>query len=256
MTCESQPLPARERSAAPSQALACAHGGQIVAPARFALGVERLDAALGGGLAKARLHELWPASPDDAPGAAGFALMLALRASGKGDTIVWIGQDQGRQGALYSPGLIELGIDPARILFVTAPDEKSLLRAAGDVVRSPAAAVAVIAPTGPAPLLDLTASRRLTLFAERSGTTAILLRTTDPRAPSAAITRWRVAAAASQALEANAPGFPAFAVDLVRQRGGAPSSGWRLEWDRDRAEFAPLPRAVAADDGGEYLAAG
>ena len=104
--------------------------------------------------------------------------------------------------------------------------------------------------------LDLTASRRLTLFTERSGTTAILLRTADPEAPSAAATRWRVAAAPSRALEANAPGAPTFTLDLLRQRGGAPSYGWTLEWDRDRTRFTPLSRDLVADAGGEYLAAG
>jgi protein ImuA len=65
-----------------------------------------------------------------------------------------------------------------------------------------------------------------------------------------------VAAAASAALEADAPGHPAFLIDLVRQRGGAPSFGWRLEWDRDRTRFAPLSGDLAADAGGGYLAAG
>jgi len=250
MTCES-PFPSalRKRLARYEPALP---------PARFTLGVAPLDTILGGGLARARLHEIWPAEAADGANATGFALMLAQRASAAGGPIIWIAEEKGEQknGPLYPPGLVELGIDPARILFVRAPDEKALLRAAADVVRSPAAGITVIAPAGPAPLLDLTASRRLTLFAEASGTTAILLRVADPQAPSAATTRWRVAAATSQALDANAPGHPAFAVDLIRQRGGAPSSGWRLEWDRDRARFAPLSRDLAADAGGGYLATG
>jgi protein ImuA len=256
MTCESPPLPAPQRPTGTKPKIAFTHTESIVPPSRFALGLEPLDTALGGGLARARLHEIWPVAVEDGPSATGFALMLALRASGEKGTIVWIGQEHGRAGALYPPGFAELGIDPRRILFVAAPEEKALLRAAGDVVRSPAAAVAVIAPAGPAPLLDLTASRRLTLFAERSGTTAILLRAIDPQMPSAATTRWRVAAAPSQALEANAPGQTAFNLDLLRQRGGAPSHGWQVEWDRDRARFAPLSRAVAADAGGRYLATG
>ena len=255
MTCESPPSPARRRAAGPVPKIALAQAEPVAPPSRFVLGVSKLDAKLGGGLAEARLHELWPAQADDAPSAAGFALLLALKAAGMNGAIVWIEQ-QSRQGRLYPPGLAELGIDPARILFVNAPDEKALLRAAGDVVRSPAAGAVVIAPAGPAPMLDLTASRRLTLFAERSGTTAILLRNADPHAPSAATTRWQVAAACSRVLEANAPGAPAFALDLVRQRGGAPSHGWTLEWDRDRARFAPLSRDLAADAGGGYLAAG
>jgi protein ImuA len=255
MTCESQPSPALQRLARTLET-GVAQAEPVVPTSRFALGAAALDAVLGGGLAQARLHELWPATPADAPSAAGFALMLALRGSGEDGTIVWIGQEHPRHAPLYPPGLAELGIDPARILFVSTPDEKTLLRTAGDVARSPAATVTVIAPAGPAPLLDLTASRRLTLFAERSGTTAILLRTADPQASSAAATRWKVAAALSQALEANAPGHPAFTVDLTRQRGGAPSTGWRLEWDRDRTCFTALSRAVATDDGDRYLATG
>ena len=227
------------------------------APARFALGVERLDAVLGGGLARGRLHDVWPATEVDGASAAGFALMLGLRAGGHGGNIVWIAQENGggRLPPLYPPGLADLGADPARLLFVAAPDAKALLRAAADVVRSPAAGTAVIAPSGSAREFTLTATRRLTLFAERSGVTAILLRTYDPEAPSAATTRWSIASAPSSALEADAPGHPAFAADLIRQRGGAPSPGWRLEWDRDAAAFAPISGDPSADAGGGRLAA-
>lgn len=250
MTCESPSLPALKQRLAGFE--------PAVPPTRFALGVERLDAILGGGLMRGRLHEVWPAGAADGASATAFALMLARRASGRDGPIVWIAEEKSerRQGPLYPPGLAELGIDPACLLFVCAPDAKALLRAAGDVTRSSAAGTAVIAPAGPAPLLDLTATRRLTLFAEHSGVTAILLRGADPRAPSAAATRWQVAGAPSIALEANAPGHPAFTLDLLRQRNGAPSPGWRLEWDRDRTRFAPLSRDLAADAGGGYLAVG
>ena len=165
MTCESPPLAARQRPAGLVPKIAFAHAETIVPPPRLPLGLPLLDAALGGGLAKARLHEIWPAAVADAPSATGFALLLALKASGATGTIVWIGQEDRRSGMLYPPGLAELGFDPAQLLFVNAPEEKALLRAAGDVVRSPAVAAAVIAPAGAAPMLDLTASRRLPLFA-------------------------------------------------------------------------------------------
>jgi protein ImuA len=250
MSCESPSL------AALKQRLA----GYVpaVPPTRFALGADPLDAVLCGGLQRARLHEIWPAEALDLPTATGFALMLAARTSETGGPIIWIAEEKGERhrGALYPPGLSELGIDPARILFVHTPDAQALLRAAGDVTRSPVAGAAVIVPAGPMPSLDLTATRRLTLFAEQSGVTALLLRVADPQAPSAAATRWRVRAASSTVLEANAPGAPAFTLDLLRQRGGAPSYGWRLEWDRDRAHFTSLSRPVAADAGGGYLATG
>jgi len=226
------------------------------AAARVALGVARIDAALDGGVARARLHELYPAETEDAAAACGFALMLALSLGGRAGNIVWIAEEasEKRLGRLYPPGLAELGADPARLLFVAAPDAKSLLRTAADVVRSPAAGIAVIAPNGPAPGFDLTATRRLTLFAERSGVTAILLRTCAGTLPSAATTRWCVRSAPSRPLEADAPGHPALSVELVRQRSGAPLPPLRLEWDRDRVVFAPLSGAVPAVAGGGQLA--
>ena len=227
------------------------------AAARVPLGAARIDTALGGGLARARLHELYPGEAEDAPAACGFALMLALSLGGCAGNIVWIAEEasEKRLGRLYPPGLAELGADPARLLFVAAPDAKSLLRTAADVVRSPAAGIAVIAPNGPAKGFDLTATRRLTLFAERSGVTAILLRSCEGNAPSAAATRWCVRSAPSHLLEADAPGHPALLVELVRQRAGAPLPPFRLEWDRDRAAFAAaVPGAVPADAGGGQLA--
>ena len=224
--------------------------------ARVALGVERLDAMLGGGLQRGRLHEAWPAHPADHAAAAGFALLLASLAVRSSGTIVYLAEDGGerRGGALHGPGLRDLGLDPARLLIVRVPDAKTLLRAAADVVRSPAVTAAVMAPAGAGPLFDLTATRRLTLFAERSGVLALLLRVADPLQPSAAATRWRVAAAPSLPLEADAPGHPAFLVDLVRQRGGPPALAIRLEWQRDRARFAPIPGAPPALAGGGYVA--
>lgn len=250
MTAESPPLPALKQRFSGFE--------DVASPGRFALGPPPLDAVLGGGLARGRLHEAWAATAADQASAAGFALMLALKAGGKGGNIVWLAEEgaERRAGPLYPVGLAELGADPARLLFVMAPDEKALLRAAADVVRSPAAGTAVIALSGSARLMDLTATRRLTLFAERSGVTAILLRGSDPVSPSAATTRWQVAAAPSIALEAEAPGAPALAIDLVRQRGGPPSPGWRLEWDRDRGDFAPLSGRAPADAGGGWLATG
>ena len=46
----------------------------------FALGDAVVDGKLGGGLARAGLHELFAAGDEDASVATGFALMLALAA--------------------------------------------------------------------------------------------------------------------------------------------------------------------------------
>ncbi|PTQ08601.1 hypothetical protein CLG96_15545 [Sphingomonas oleivorans] len=214
---------------------------------RFALGCPTIDTALGGGLARGRLHEVFAAQEEDGASTAGFALMLALRACDAGETIFWIRQEAGARiaGRIHAPGLAELGADPRRILFADTPDEAATLRAAADALRSPVIGAVLIAPWGKAPMLDLTASRRLTLAAEQSGVTAILLRGAVEPPPSAATSRWRVSAAPSIPLEADAPGHPAFMVDLLRHRSGLSASGWRLEWDRDRLAFRAPPLSVA-----------
>jgi protein ImuA len=205
---------------------------------RFAIGHAGLDARLGGGLLRGRLHELFAAEPDDAASAAGFALMLAARASAHGP-IIWLREDRAerRLGRLHGAGFAELGIDPWRVIMVTVPDEIALLRAAGDAVRCPEVGMLLVEPWKAARALDLTASRRLAVAAEASGVTSLLLRVEADPGPSAAQTRWQVRSAASTALEADAPGHPAIEVDLLRQRGGPAGFHHRLEWDRETLSF-------------------
>jgi len=226
----------------------------------FALGHGEMDQALGGGLPRGRLHEVYAGQKEDAASAAGFALILALRACPAGAPIFWVRQEAGerRIGEVHPPGLIELGADPDRMVFVRAPDEKAVLRAAADIVRSPGVGAALIEPWGKAPALDLTASRRLALAAEKSGVTALMLRGAIAPLPSTATSRWTVSAAPSTPLEADAPGHPAFEVDLLRHRSGLSGLRWRVEWDRDRLCFRepPLSGAVVPLPAGGRLADG
>ena len=230
------------------------------APEMFALGHEEMDRALGGGLPRGRVHEVYAAEEDDAASAVGFALILALRACPAGAPIFWVRQEMGerRLGQVYPPGLAEMGADPNRIVFVIAPDENGVLRAAADILRSPAVGAALIEPWGKAPALDLTASRRLALAAEKSGVTGLLLRGPVTPVPSAATSRWAVRSAPSTLLEMGSPGGPAFEVELLRHRSGLSGLRWRVEWDRDRLSFRepPLSGAVVSLPAGGRLAAG
>lgn len=223
----------------PSSVAACAPTGH-----------EAIDAALGGGLALGRLHEAFAVDPADAGAATGFAIALASLAASDGP-VVWLREAEAEaRGRLYVPGLAGLGLDPARLVLGVPATSLELLRAAAEVVRCGAIAVTVIELWGNPHQLDLTASRRLAVAAEASGVTAILLRIAAQPDPSAAQTRWRVAAAASTALEADAPGRPAFELNLVRQRGGPEGLRWPVEWNRDtRTLFdaaAPLPGTVVS----------
>lgn len=213
--------------------------------ALFAMGSAILDAQLGGGLPKGRMHELFAAEPDDRAALAGVALMLAMR-MGPGP-LLWLRQDSAvkASGALYGPGLAELGFDPARLIEIVAPDEAALLRAAGDAVRCPQVGALLIEPWKASRGLDLTVSRRLAVAAGKSGVTVLLLRAEAEPMPSAAYSRWRVRASASAVLEAGAPGHPAIEVELLRHRGGLEGLHAWLEWNRDEHVFREAPLSGA-----------
>lgn len=197
-------------------------------------GAASLDARLGGGLTRGALHEVFADDSEAWCAAAGFALMLAWRGCSD-KPLVWVREDSGERGhgRLYAPGIVALGADPAAMILVTGPDALAVLRAGADIVGCDAVGAVVIEPWGKAPVLDLTASRRLALAAARSGVLTLVLRAGAAPAPSAATTRWRVAAAPSVALAANAPGRPAFDISLLRHRGGIAGFDARVEWDRD-----------------------
>lgn len=190
-------------------------------------------------LAHGHLHEFHSTDPDDAPAAAGLVAGLAIAATDNAGSLVWLRSRRtvGLSGVIQGAGWAELGGTPDSCLFVLADDALGLLRASLDVVRSGGAGVVVIESRGTMPELDLTASRRLSLAAERSGVLLLLVRSNAPPVPSAAQTRWSVASAPSRALPANAPGAPVFDIELLRHRSGPAGGRWQLEWDRDRRIF-------------------
>ena len=57
-------------------------GSSPVADVRFSIGSPAIDAALGGGLVRGALHEVFAEGMAHEPAAAAFAILLALRASG------------------------------------------------------------------------------------------------------------------------------------------------------------------------------
>ncbi|WP_176596251.1 MULTISPECIES: ImuA family protein [Sphingobium] len=205
--------------------------------ARVETGHAPLDHALDGGLARGRVHEFFAATEEAAAGA-GLALILGRLAAGEAP-LLWLRTlAAGRAGGmLYGPGLAALGIDPERLVIGLMADDGTLLRAAVDALRCPALGALVVELRGAAPLLDLTASRRLALAAEASGVTAFMLRIGGDPAPSAADTRWRVAAAPSLPVPGNGPGMSAFDLSLLRRRAGRDGLAWRLVWDNGRGMF-------------------
>lgn len=204
----------------------------------FNFGVETIDSALGEGLVRANVHETFHARTNDITSAFGFTLALALRAA-ESKFILISGQDfiVAEAGGINSAGMSEIGLDPSRIIFVRARDTEGVLRAGEEAARCAALGAVVIAPWGESKIMNFTASRRLVLAAAKSNVPIFLLRAAAKPSQSAAATRWSVRSAPSRPLEANAPGFPAFDVTLLRHRGGMAGQSWRVEWDRDQRCF-------------------
>jgi protein ImuA len=211
-------------------------------------GVDALDHRIGGGLVQHALHEVFAAASEDASAASGFALMTAIRACPPGRPVLWVREQRcsRNSGQLHAPGLLELGLDPASLILVEAPDTLAALRAGADIVKCGQVGAVVIEPWGKAPLLDLTASRRLSMAAAASSVLTLVVRVEATPMPSAAQTRWQVASAPSSPLPAEAPGHPAFDITLLRHRGGIAGFETRVEWNRDTRSFAPLPGGLPA----------
>src|SRR5260221_2303815 len=164
--------------------------GDLHALNRVALGHAEADAMLRGGLAVAAVHEVF-AEGHQGAAATGFIAGLAGRVAPQ-RPLVWVRQDfsEIESGALSMSGLAELGLDPRCLVTVRATDSESALRTAADALACDALGAVVLDVWGQARQLDLVASRKLTLTAQASGVTGLLLRLAAEAQPSTAETRW------------------------------------------------------------------
>ena len=215
-------------------------------------GIAAIDRVLpGGGLARGALHEILGAGGEEEDGAVAAAFVagvlgrLTTRESLAGNgTVLWCFS----RPDLYGPGLAAHGLDPARIVLVRALRDAEILWAMEEGLRAPGIA-AVVGEVG---TFAAVASRRLQLAAERSGTTAFLLRrwrdggqaARERVLPNAAVTRWRIAALPSQPLPGEpGVGRPRWRFELLRCRGGEPAS-WEVE-EVDATGHVSLAAALA-----------
>ena len=205
---------------------------------RIALGHRGADAMLRGGLALAAVHEVF-AEGHQSAAATGFISGIAGRIAPR-KPLVWVRQDfaEMESGALSPGGLAELGLDPRLLVTVRAADVEAALRATADALACDALGAVVLETFGEARQFDLVASRKLTLAAQSSGVTALLLRVGASPAPSTAETRWIVRAAHSPpSAPWSAWGAPVFDATLVRNRHG-PVGRWIMEWKCDECQFS------------------
>ncbi len=205
--------------------------GPVAAPGQtVSMGSAEIDAALpNGGLTLGALHEIAGAGPDTEHGAAAALLTAGILARLTGP-VLWTME----HADLFAPGLAAAGLHPDRIVFAAAGKEVLATMEEGLRHTGLAAVVGEIAGR-----FSLIASRRLQLAAEQTGVLAIALRRSrqfdDPALmePTAAMTRWRVAALPSPPALAHAPSVPGLGparwrLTLTRCRGGEPGT-WITE---------------------------
>jgi protein ImuA len=211
------------------------------------LGHGGADNVLYGGLRSGALHEVYSDDQGHAASACGFAFGLALRLCGT-KPLFWIATEFASLefGSLNATGVLELGVDPRRLVLVRVAQATDALRAASDILACGAAGALVLEIPGAVKALDLTASRRLSLAAAAKKISVILLRPGAKPQASAAETRWLVQACGHPPNDWDNPRFDA---RLIRNRHGE-LGHWDMEWDDDSGIFRlPLDQPATPDHG-------
>ncbi len=214
--------------------------GAAAATRHLRFGLDAIDARFEAGLPCGALHEVLGHGPDTEHGTHPSLLIAGLLARHDPDRpVLWAMQ----RGDLFPPGLAAVGLHPRRLILVEGG--RDVLAVMEEALRHSGLAAVVGEVEG---RLGLTASRRLQLAAEASGVVAFALRRSqrfdDPAllAPSAAASRWRVAALPS-AEAGLLPGRPLWRLELLRCREASPFH-WIVQACDDQGRVAALPRPV------------
>lgn len=193
---------------------------------RLSFGVPALDDHLSGGLACGRVHLVTGASFCGA--ATGFTLALVARqlAHMPDRPVIWCGGIAGQAGQLYGPGLMALGLDPARFILVREGHPMRALAAMEEAL-SQRQVAAVICEYGPlAEKTDIwqKSARRLQLAAEQGGALGLML---GGSASAAGFeTAWHIRPEISpQQRQKMAQWHPVWQADLRYMRAGTPWQG-------------------------------
>ena len=247
---ETLSVPADQASGRPARRSATV-GGTGLPTGLLEIGSARLDAALGGGLPASGLVEVHARETRDAGASAGFVLGLLarLRHERQPAPLLWIATTEilREAGTPHGPGLRRIfGIGARDLLLAPVRHLADGLWIAEEAAGQLALGAVVLELRGSPGRLDLVATRRLHLRAERAGRLLVLLRQgvgAKPAAePTAAPVRLVVAPAPAgvrQTLAAPLPrsiGPPRFLVSIDRSRTARPLSA-TLEWNRHERRF-------------------
>jgi protein ImuA len=181
------------------------------------------------------LSELFATHPRDG-GWAGFLLAQVDCAK----PVLWV---QDRMAILESGRVHPPGLPGHDLIHVEARDAKDALWAMEEGVRCAALSGVIGELWGDPKVLDFTATRRLAVASERSGTPCWLVRLGGTANLCGARMRWRIGSAPSliDPLDPRAPGLPAWDAELFRARG-MPPGRWAVTHDSDRFHLVAEPR--------------
>ncbi len=193
-------------------------------------GIADVDSRLpGGGLALGALHEIAGGGNGAVDGAAAalFSAGVAARTKGK---ILWCIT----RPDLFAPAIAQAGLPSDRVIYLEAGDDKTVLACMEEGLRHGGLGAVL----GEVARLSMTASRRLQLAAEGSGSIGIALRrwrrqteATDFGQPTAAIML------PSTPLPVPGVGRARWLVELIRARAGE-SADFELEACDDTGRLA------------------
>ena len=209
------------------------------------------------GLADQPLHSEIFASASNASGA-GLALALArdaLEVAGRGADPLAEADDRRQVLWVQDARAVRLGGRPyihglpsdlrERVIHVEAVKPEDALFALEEGLKCRDLACVIGEIAGNPRALDFTASRRLSLAAEKHGVALWLVRLEAEADLSSARMRWRAQPAASTPprWNADAPGTPAWQAELFRARSHAPGQ-WTLSHDKGSLSTQDHPRAA------------
>ena len=181
------------------------------------------------------LSEIFAAHPRDG-GWAGFLLAQVDPAK----PVLWV---QDRMAILESGRVHPPGLPTQDLIHVEARDARDALWAMEEGVRCAALSCVIGEIWGDPKTLDFTATRRLAVAAERSGTPCWLVRLGGTANLSGARMRWRIASAPSLVndLDPKAPGLSAWDAELFRARGAVPGR-WSIAHEAGAFHLVAAPR--------------
>jgi protein ImuA len=165
-------------------------------------------------------------------------MIRAIRRASQAAQALWIQTDYAvlEGGKPYGTGLDRFGLPLDRLLILRVARPLDALWGFEEALKSPSVAGVIAELPQDGAAADLTATRRLSLAARASNGLGILLRHREPCSATSAMTRWKVAAAPTEADRFGGLGRTAFDLSLEKNRRGR-CGRFIVYWDHEARSF-------------------